>query len=75
VCNLGRERLARFGLERAQLARTHPRLVVVNLTAYGTDGPSEYARDARARRTRAVRMGRRRAARRSTSRCTSRCSG
>lgn len=39
VCNLGRERLARFGLERAQLAATHPRLVVVNLTAYGTDGP------------------------------------
>jgi crotonobetainyl-CoA:carnitine CoA-transferase CaiB-like acyl-CoA transferase len=39
VCNLGRERLARFGLERAQLATTHPRLVVVNLTAYGTDGP------------------------------------
>lgn len=39
VCNLGRDRLARFGLEAARLARTHPRLVVVNLTAYGTDGP------------------------------------
>ena len=39
VCNLGRERLARFGLERAHLAAAHPRLVVVNLTAYGTDGP------------------------------------
>lgn len=39
VCNLGCERLARFGLERAQLAAAHPRLVVVNLTAYGTEGP------------------------------------
>jgi crotonobetainyl-CoA:carnitine CoA-transferase CaiB-like acyl-CoA transferase len=39
VCNLGSTRLARFGLERAQLAASHPRLVVVNLTAYGTDGP------------------------------------
>lgn len=39
VCNLGRERLTRFGLERAQLAAAHPRLVVVNLTAYGTEGP------------------------------------
>lgn len=39
VCNLGRERLARFGLDRARLATSHPRLVVVNLTAYGTDGP------------------------------------
>jgi len=39
VCNLGRKRLARFGLERSQLAATHPRLVVVNLTTYGTDGP------------------------------------
>lgn len=39
VCNLGRERLARFGLERERLAAAHPRLVVVNLTAYGTDGP------------------------------------
>ncbi len=39
VCNLGRERLARFGLAPAQVAQTHPRLVVVNLTAYGVDGP------------------------------------
>lgn len=39
ICNLGRERLARFGLEHTQLAALHPRLVVVNLTAYGTDGP------------------------------------
>lgn len=39
ICNLGRERLARFGLGREQLAAAHPRLVVVNLTAYGTDGP------------------------------------
>lgn len=39
VCNFSRDRLARFGLERGQLARTHPRLVAVNLTAYGTDGP------------------------------------
>lgn len=39
VCNFGRERLRRFGLERAQLAATHPHLVVVNLTAYGSDGP------------------------------------
>jgi crotonobetainyl-CoA:carnitine CoA-transferase CaiB-like acyl-CoA transferase len=39
VCNLGRDRLARFGLDRARLAAAHPRLVVVNLTAYGTDGP------------------------------------
>lgn len=39
VCNLGGTRLSRFGLERARLAATHPHLVVVNLTAYGTDGP------------------------------------
>jgi len=39
VCNLGRERLARFGLASAQVAEAHPRLVVVNLTAYGVEGP------------------------------------
>ena len=39
VCNLARDRLARFGLDRVTLAAAHPRLVVVNLTAHGTDGP------------------------------------
>jgi crotonobetainyl-CoA:carnitine CoA-transferase CaiB-like acyl-CoA transferase len=39
VANLPRERLARFGLEREALAARYPRLVVVNLTAWGTTGP------------------------------------
>lgn len=39
VCALNRERLARWGLDTQQLAQRHPRLVVVNLTAYGTTGP------------------------------------
>ncbi|HZR84984.1 MAG TPA: CoA transferase [Candidatus Binatia bacterium] len=39
VANLPRERLERFGLSREALADRHPRLVVVNLTAYGTTGP------------------------------------
>ena len=39
VCALSRERLARWGLDTQQLAPRHPRLVVVNLTAYGTTGP------------------------------------
>jgi crotonobetainyl-CoA:carnitine CoA-transferase CaiB-like acyl-CoA transferase len=39
VCALSRERLARWGLDTQPLAQRHPRLVVVNLTAYGTTGP------------------------------------
>jgi crotonobetainyl-CoA:carnitine CoA-transferase CaiB-like acyl-CoA transferase len=39
VCALGRDRLARFGLDAERLKTRHPRLVVVNLTAYGTQGP------------------------------------
>ena len=39
VCALSRERLLRWGFDTTQLAQRHPRLVVVNLTAYGTTGP------------------------------------
>jgi crotonobetainyl-CoA:carnitine CoA-transferase CaiB-like acyl-CoA transferase len=39
VCALNGERLQRWGLDTQQLAHHHPRLVVVNLTAYGTTGP------------------------------------
>ena len=39
VCALSRERLARWGFDTQHLAQRHPRLVVVNLTAYGTTGP------------------------------------
>jgi len=39
VCALRRDRLVRWGLDTQQLAERHPRLVVVNLTAYGTTGP------------------------------------
>jgi crotonobetainyl-CoA:carnitine CoA-transferase CaiB-like acyl-CoA transferase len=39
VANLGRDRLERFALTPEQLSATHPHLVAVNLTAYGTDGP------------------------------------
>jgi len=39
VSNLGKARLERFGLAPEQTAKSHPHLVVVNLTAYGTDGP------------------------------------
>jgi len=39
VCALSGERLKRWGLDTHQLAQRHPRLVVVNLTAYGTTGP------------------------------------
>jgi crotonobetainyl-CoA:carnitine CoA-transferase CaiB-like acyl-CoA transferase len=39
VCALSRDRLMRWGLDTEQLAQRHPRLVVVNLTAYGTTGP------------------------------------
>ena len=39
MCALSRERLARWGLDTQPLAQRHPRLVVVNLTAYGTTGP------------------------------------
>jgi len=39
VVNAGPERLARFGLDAAALGARHPRLVVVNLTAWGIDGP------------------------------------
>ena len=38
VCNLGRE-LARFGPSASASRRRTHRLVVVNLSAYGTDGP------------------------------------
>ncbi|HVO27328.1 MAG TPA: CoA transferase [Candidatus Margulisiibacteriota bacterium] len=39
VCALNRDRLVRWGLDPHALAQRHPRLVVVNLTAYGTTGP------------------------------------
>src|SRR5512143_1562981 len=39
VCALSRDRLVRWGLDTRQLAKRHPRLVAVNLTAYGTTGP------------------------------------
>jgi crotonobetainyl-CoA:carnitine CoA-transferase CaiB-like acyl-CoA transferase len=39
IANLGRERLERWRLTRDELARAHPHLVVVNLTAYGSEGP------------------------------------
>jgi len=39
VVNAGPERLGRFGLDAAALGARHPRLVVVNLTAWGVDGP------------------------------------
>jgi crotonobetainyl-CoA:carnitine CoA-transferase CaiB-like acyl-CoA transferase len=39
VCALSRDRLARWQLDAPSLAQRHPRLVVVNLTAYGTTGP------------------------------------
>ena len=39
VCALSRDRLVRWELAPPQLAQRHPRLVVVNLTAYGTTGP------------------------------------
>jgi crotonobetainyl-CoA:carnitine CoA-transferase CaiB-like acyl-CoA transferase len=39
VCALSRDRLARWGLDTKQLAQRLPRLVVVNLTTYGTTGP------------------------------------
>jgi crotonobetainyl-CoA:carnitine CoA-transferase CaiB-like acyl-CoA transferase len=39
VAALSAERLAAWGLERAGVEARHPRLVVVNLTTYGTTGP------------------------------------
>ncbi len=39
VCAVSAERLTKWGLDTQQLAQRHPRLVVVNLTAYGTSGP------------------------------------
>jgi formyl-CoA transferase len=39
VCALRRDRLERWGLATERLGKRHPRLVVVNLTAYGTTGP------------------------------------
>jgi crotonobetainyl-CoA:carnitine CoA-transferase CaiB-like acyl-CoA transferase len=39
VCALSSARLQQWGLDTLQLAQRHPRLVVVNLTAYGTTGP------------------------------------
>jgi crotonobetainyl-CoA:carnitine CoA-transferase CaiB-like acyl-CoA transferase len=39
VCALSRERLARWRLDTEQLAQRYPRLVLINLTAYGTTGP------------------------------------
>ena len=39
IAALDRERLARWGLDEGHLKRIHPRLVVVNLTAYGSNGP------------------------------------
>lgn len=39
VCALNRDRLVRWGLDLQPLAQRHPRLVMVNLTAYGTRGP------------------------------------
>jgi crotonobetainyl-CoA:carnitine CoA-transferase CaiB-like acyl-CoA transferase len=39
VCALSRERLTRWQLNPEQLTQRHPRLVLVNLTAYGTTGP------------------------------------
>jgi crotonobetainyl-CoA:carnitine CoA-transferase CaiB-like acyl-CoA transferase len=39
VCALAAERLAAWGLDEATLRPRHPRLVVVNLTTFGTRGP------------------------------------
>jgi crotonobetainyl-CoA:carnitine CoA-transferase CaiB-like acyl-CoA transferase len=39
VCALSRDRLVRWELDPQPLAQRHPRLLVVNLTAYGTTGP------------------------------------
>ena len=39
VCALNRQRLHRWELDTEGLGRRHPRLVVVNLTTYGTSGP------------------------------------
>ena len=39
VAGMSRDRLARWQLSTEELAARHPRLVVVNLTAYGADGP------------------------------------
>jgi formyl-CoA transferase len=39
VCALSRHRLESWGLDTGRLAARHPRLAVVNLTAYGTEGP------------------------------------
>ena len=39
VAALPADRLAAWGLERAALEARHPRLVLVNLTTYGTTGP------------------------------------
>jgi len=39
VSNLNSERLARWDLGAEALRRRHPRLVAVNLTAYGIEGP------------------------------------
>jgi len=39
VCALNRERLLKWGLDPEPLRTRHPRLVTVNLTAYGTTGP------------------------------------
>jgi crotonobetainyl-CoA:carnitine CoA-transferase CaiB-like acyl-CoA transferase len=39
VAGMSRARLARWQLSHAELASRHPRLVVVNLTAYGGEGP------------------------------------
>jgi itaconate CoA-transferase len=39
VCNLGPAAVRRLGLEPAQLAARHPRLVACQLSGYGEDGP------------------------------------
>jgi len=39
VSALSRARLARWALDPVELRTRHPRLVLVNLTAYGSDGP------------------------------------
>lgn len=39
VCALSRARLAKWGFESQKLPERYPRLVVVNLTAYGVEGP------------------------------------
>src|SRR5262249_6166092 len=39
VSNLSAERLQRWGLRENDLHARHPRLVTVNLTAYGLSGP------------------------------------